>query len=147
MGSLSATPVPTVLARPVNDHVQHAAAEVSMSDAAVLQSMRDTRDRSRELATDLRAEQVEMSALNEEIRVDLRKSQERFAADFLLFQGGASTYDEARHRPHVVAEHEPLEMSAVRLGTAQVLSREENRDDVFMSDLPLCAICGDRTDR
>ena len=63
--------------------------------------------------------------------MDLRESQEWFAADFLLFQGGASTNDEeiihrrartndeeiTHRRPHVVAEHEPLKMSAVRLGT------------------------------
>ena len=70
-----------------------------------------------------------MSALNKESRVNLRESQERFAEDFLLFQGGASTNDEeitnrrartndeeiTHRRLHVVAEHEPLEMSAVRL--------------------------------
>ena len=142
----------------MTEQLHHTCAEASvpMSDAEYLQSIRDTRDQARVLASELRAEQIEMAALNERSGVELRESQERFAEDFRRFQAGASANDagDTQHRasapneesvpsrPHVVAEHEPLDMHDSIVGTEQMVNCDKP-----MWERPLCAICGERTNR
>ena len=70
-----------------------AEASVPMSDAEHLQSMRGMRDQTRVLASELSVERVRMAALTEQSGVELRESQERFAADLRQFQVGTSAND------------------------------------------------------
>ena len=102
--------------------------------------MRDMRDQTRALANDLSSVRVQIAAHAEQSGVELRESQESFEADLRQFHVGTSGNDAGgtQHcgvalneecvssRPHVVSENEP------------VLERTQR---------PLCAICGERTNR
>ena len=115
--------------------------------------MRNMRDQTRALANDLSSVRVQMAADVEQSGVELRDSQESFEADRQRFRGetpeGSQHQSSGSHhhyistdappcthlkeneesgsrRPHVVAENEPM------------LERTQT---------PLCAICGERTNR
>ena len=71
LGSLGSTPehhVPTALAHPMTEQLPPGCAEASvpMSDVEHLQSMRDMRDQTRVLASDLSVESVRMATLTEQ---------------------------------------------------------------------------------
>ena len=79
LGSLGSTPehhVPTVLAHPMTEQLPPTCAEASVpiSDAEHLQSMRDMRDQTGVLASELSVEGVRMAALTEQSGVELRES-------------------------------------------------------------------------
>ena len=141
MGALGGTPehhVPTAHLMTEQLLAGYSEASVPTSDTEHLQSMRDMRDQTRSLVNGLGAESVRMATLAEQSAAELRESQERFAADLRQFQGGtrgndagvtqhlafARNEESVPSRPHVVSEHEPLDVQK-----------------------PLCAICGDRTNR
>ena len=106
MGALGSTPenrVPTVMAQPVVEQASH--------EREHLQSLRNMRDQTQALASDLSSVSVQMAADVEQSGVELRDSQERFEADRQRFRGetpeGQQHQSSASHHHHSRQMHHP----------------------------------------
>ena len=96
MGSTPEHRVPTVVAQPVVDQAFH--------EREHLQSLRDMRDQTQALASDLSSVSAQMAAANEQSGVDLRHSRECFEEDLQRFRGETPErrqhQSSASHRQH-----------------------------------------------
>ena len=125
MGALASTPenrVPVVMAQPVVEPTFH--------EREHLQSLRNMRDQSHALARDLGGMREQMRADVEQSDVELQDAQERFEADRQRFR--EETQEGQQHRLPSSHHH---------------YSGTHRRSHAVAEELPLCAICGDRTNR
>ena len=147
LGSTRENRVPTVMAQPVVDQ--------AFPEREHLQSLRNMRDQTRALASDLSSVSVQLAADVEQSGVELRDSQERFEADRQRFRGetleGRQHQSSASHHHHSRTDASPWGPVHLKQKEASKPRRphvvSETEPMIERTQPPLCAICGERTNR